>query len=68
MPDICMCPGRECPLKDKCYRYRAKAEDVGQVYYLTPPYKEGECRAFIDVEKFSGYRLETPEKLKERTW
>jgi hypothetical protein len=36
MPDITMCFGGECPVKDKCYRYTAKASDY-QSYFGEPP-------------------------------
>lgn len=33
MPDICMCKGYNCPLKEKCYRYKAKPCEHGQCYF-----------------------------------
>ena len=39
MPDITMCPGKDCPLKETCYRYKAKPSDY-QSYFAEPPYKE----------------------------
>lgn len=43
MPDISMCLGNGCPLKQTCYRYRAKPNEFRQTYFTTPPYKEKEC-------------------------
>lgn len=46
MPDICMCHGNDCPLRDKCYRYKATADEIGQVFFATPPFKEDKCEHF----------------------
>lgn len=48
MPDICMCIGKGCPLKNNCYRYRAKPDCLGQIFFSVPPYKDGECDRFWD--------------------
>lgn len=42
MPDITKCSGDECPKKQSCYRYTAKASDY-QSFFMTPPIKDGEC-------------------------
>lgn len=48
MPDITMCPGTGCPLKDKCYRYTATPSEL-QSIFMEPPYKYGElCSHFWD--------------------
>lgn len=39
MPDIAMCKGGNCLLRLNCYRYTAKAEELGQTYFADPPYK-----------------------------
>jgi len=39
MPDISMCKGGNCLLRMNCYRYTAKAEELGQSYFGEPPYK-----------------------------
>ena len=39
MPDICMCNYKECPLKDKCYRYTATPWKLGQTCFSDHPYK-----------------------------
>lgn len=36
MPDITMCSGKECPLKETCYRHTA-APDRYQSYFVNPP-------------------------------
>jgi len=40
VPDITMCTGRECPLKEHCYRYTAEPSEFRQSYFANPPYKE----------------------------
>lgn len=37
MPDIWMCHGEGCPMKDQCYRHTAKETPLRQAYFLTPP-------------------------------
>lgn len=39
MPDITMCNGHECPLKEKCYRYTAPPTPHWQAYFCDSPYK-----------------------------
>lgn len=36
MPDICMCEGHSCLLKESCYRYTAEPSEY-QSYFLSPP-------------------------------
>lgn len=51
MPDISMCSGENCPLKEKCYRHKAKPSDY-QTYFLNPPVKEdGTCEYFWKIEE-----------------
>lgn len=49
MPDITMCRGDECPRKQSCYRYTAKASDY-QSFFMTPPVKDGECDHYWEDE------------------
>lgn len=52
MPDITMCKGEECPLKEQCLRYRATPSYFRQSYFLAPPYDEGKCSEFVKfIEK-----------------
>lgn len=37
MPDICMCMGDNCPLRESCYRYTAYPTRRTQSY-MNPPY------------------------------
>ena len=45
MPDITMCSGEKCPLKQICYRYTAKPSDY-QSYFAKPPVLGGMCEYF----------------------
>jgi len=38
MPDITMCKGTECPVKEKCFRFTAKS-DEHQSYFVDVPGK-----------------------------
>lgn len=42
MPDISMCEGGNCPVKDSCYRYLAKPNEYRQSYFIVPPYIKAE--------------------------
>jgi hypothetical protein len=47
MPDIAMCPSKDCVLKDTCYRNIASGTEPSeyrQSYFVNPPSKEdGSC-------------------------
>ena len=43
--DITKCKGDGCPVKERCYRFTAKA-DVYQSYFVDIPLKDGECDEF----------------------
>ncbi len=49
MPDITMCPGNDCPLKEKCYRYRA-IPDYWQSFFQEAPYDKDQCAYFESIE------------------
>lgn len=42
MPDITMCKGDGCGVRDNCYRYTAKP-DKWQSYFAKPPRDEKSC-------------------------
>ena len=50
MPDIAMCKGDECPVKENCWRYMAPA-DRWQSYFGTPPFNEDGCEYFWDMNE-----------------
>lgn len=49
MADISMCSGDECTLKEKCWRYLAKANKYEQSY-VEPLCTDGDCDLFWNVE------------------
>lgn len=59
MPDISMCVGKECPQKDKCYRYTAIPCEYRQAYFVTPPYTMDGCPYFTSnqTEEQDGHRI-----------
>tara|TARA_R110002126_G_C10461861_1_gene500385 strand:+ start:290 stop:448 length:159 start_codon:yes stop_codon:yes gene_type:complete len=42
-----MCPGDGCPLKNECYRYRAKKAHYDQLYFRDAPNDGRKCEYFI---------------------
>lgn len=48
MSDITMCNGKDCPLKESCYRYTAPKSLIWQSYFQVTPYnhKEEECEYY----------------------
>lgn len=50
MADISMCPANNCPLKDKCYRYRATSSKYQSWFMETPYDKDKEnCNSYWDI-------------------
>ena len=49
MPDITMCVGIFCPLKETCYRYLASPNEY-QSYFLEAPYKNNECEHYWKID------------------
>ena len=37
MPDIAMCKGGECTMKETCYRFKAAPNEYRQSYFNNPP-------------------------------
>jgi hypothetical protein len=52
MPDISMCKGNNCKIRNNCYRYRAVPSDYYQSYFVESPFdpKKYSCRYFWAVE------------------
>jgi len=50
MPDITMCKGQNCPLKENCYRYKAKPS-LYQSYFMEAPFKNRECNHYWEIVK-----------------
>lgn len=49
MPDISMCVGNDCPLKETCYRFKAKPCEY-QTYFMNPPYEDRKCEYYWKME------------------
>lgn len=43
MADITKCEGGDCPLKERCYRYTAEADELHQSYFVEVPYNGTDC-------------------------
>lgn len=54
MTDITMCKGINCPLKEKCYRYLAPANEYWQAYFVESPYdiETEKCENFWDITEY----------------
>lgn len=51
MPDITMCSGQDCPLKEKCYRYKATPSKYQQSYFSDPPCNGDKCDYFMPIDR-----------------
>ncbi len=40
MADITMCEGKDCPLKETCYRFTAIVNEFRQSYFTETPYNK----------------------------
>lgn len=62
MPDITMCEGTSCPLRENCYRKRAVPTPNWQSYFASAPVdKEGNCTYFWKIDKYD--RLQTTNEI-----
>lgn len=46
MADITMCNGRNCELRETCYRYNANTSKYRQSYFCETPIKNGKCHYY----------------------
>jgi len=51
MPDITMCKGTDCKLRDECYRYTAIPSEYRQSWFIEVPFKNNECDEFMQKWK-----------------
>lgn len=51
MPDITMCDGSGCPLKEKCYRHTAKPSPYRQSWFMNVPWDGERCVHYWRTEK-----------------
>ena len=40
MADITKCEGKDCPLKETCYRFTVTANEFRQSYFIETPYNK----------------------------
>jgi hypothetical protein len=51
-----ICEGKGCPLKEGCMRHKRPMVDMRTRYqFLSPPYKDGDCTAFIKNNKLDQF-------------
>jgi hypothetical protein len=55
MADITMCVGTDCPHKERCYRFTAKANEYRQSYFMNPPIKDGKCDMYWGENQINIY-------------
>ena len=51
MPDISMCLGGKCKLKENCYRFKAKPSEYRQSYLAKPPFKDDRCDYYYPIKE-----------------
>lgn len=51
MSDISKCPGLDCPLKEKCYRYTSPSNPKWQSWMGVPDKTGKECPYFWPVQE-----------------
>ena len=58
MPDITMCKGDNCPIKETCYRFAATPSKWRQSYFAETPIKEDNtCDHFMEIWDKSKERM-----------
>lgn len=67
MPDITMCSDSECPSRESCYRFTAKANEYRQAYADFKHDADGKCSFFIEAKAKSQIRrLEAQTRTDDR--
>ena len=53
MGDICKCEGKDCPLKDKCFRFQKRSNSY-ETYFTSIPFdvKKKSCKFFVERQRF----------------
>lgn len=65
MPDIWICLGTDCPLRESCYRFTATPSDYRQSYFMKSPYDIliGGCNYWCSAYTTTfSYNINPPEK------
>jgi hypothetical protein len=60
MPDIAMCDGKDCPMKDQCYRFRAIPHEIRQYYFALAPIRDGKCDEFLKINETDQLNFNKP--------
>lgn len=55
MPDISMCEGTGCPLKETCYRFIAEPSEYRQSYMTTPLKKDNTCDYYWNTRPIDNF-------------
>lgn len=63
MADITMCSGKNCSMKNRCFRYTATADKYRQSYFATPPINNGKCHYFWDNPQMTSKEIKENEFL-----
>jgi hypothetical protein len=50
IPDISMCHGENCEMKEICYRYKAKPNEYMQTYFVESPCEGLFCEYFWEYK------------------
>jgi hypothetical protein len=69
MSDITICPGFECPVKEKCKRFTSKPDKDWQAYFLDPPNAVTEVPQFyapLQADATSANVNQTPQVLEQQ--
>lgn len=64
MPDIAMCEGGSCKLKETCYRHTAKP-DYYQSYFSEPPVDGDKCDYYLPDRRKERSRTDTKSHKKD---
>jgi len=48
MPDISMCQGNKCPLKETCYRFKATASSYQSYFSVSPIKEDNTCDYYME--------------------
>lgn len=68
MQDISLCQGGACLIKETCYRFTAKPDEIAQSYFTGVPWDGEGCREFMPIFTSKELTLEEAKKLKWGTY
>lgn len=64
MADICMCAGTNCPYKESCYRFTAKASEY-QTYFVNVPLDGDKCDYYWGKDYRNVWKQKTIEEYEK---